>query len=147
MLDFPSRQRQPWASVRTSCHVHVHIGLRKALVRKRDWCCLLTGGYPTWQERDAAKGLFASEEAQATHASKTFEPDEDLAAAQQQAGVATAMEICEKQHQPDGEGQGQADGEAAPALATAVPTQEHVNCALVEAIRDNGTQQLVANNM
>ncbi|GFR47886.1 hypothetical protein Agub_g9696, partial [Astrephomene gubernaculifera] len=42
------------------------------------------------KERDAAKALFSSADAQAKHASNTFEPDEDLAAAQRQAGVAAA---------------------------------------------------------
>ncbi|GLC40560.1 hypothetical protein PLESTB_000045000 [Pleodorina starrii] len=71
------------------------------------------------KERDAAKALFASEEAQATHASKTFEPDEDLAAAQQQAGVAPPREDGGEQQQPEAEGE-------AEARATAAPSQEQL---------------------
>ncbi|GIL52760.1 hypothetical protein Vafri_8549 [Volvox africanus] len=76
------------------------------------------------KERDSAKAMFASEEAQVTHASKTFEPEEDLAAAQQQAGIAAPRENGDQQMQLDGEGQG--EGEAAAARATAAPTQEQL---------------------
>jgi U2 small nuclear ribonucleoprotein A' len=69
--------------------------------------------------------MFASEEAQATYASKTFEPDEDLAAAQQQAGVAPPQENGDEQQQ-EGQGPAQDGAEAAPARATAAPSQEQL---------------------
>ncbi|KXZ55630.1 hypothetical protein GPECTOR_2g1180 [Gonium pectorale] len=80
------------------------------------------------KEREAAKATFGSEEAQATHASKTFEPDEDLAAAQQQAGVAPAQpqenggsgEQAQAGEQPEG------GGEAAAARPTAAPSREQM---------------------
>ncbi|EFJ49551.1 hypothetical protein VOLCADRAFT_104320 [Volvox carteri f. nagariensis] len=76
------------------------------------------------KERDAAKAMFSSEEAQATHASKTFEPDEDLAAAQQQAGVVLPRENGGEQQRPEEDGQGDGDDEAA--KATAAPSQEQL---------------------
>ncbi|GLI68001.1 hypothetical protein VaNZ11_012322 [Volvox africanus] len=76
------------------------------------------------KERDSAKAIFACAEAQLTHASKTFEPEEDLAAVQQQAGIAGPRENGDQQMQLDGEGQG--EGEAAAARATAAPSQEQL---------------------
>ncbi|KAG2501609.1 hypothetical protein HYH03_000114 [Edaphochlamys debaryana] len=73
------------------------------------------------KERDAAKAAFSSEEAQASHASKTFEPDEDLAAAQQQAGVREgSAEAAEA-----GAG-AQGEGEAAAAAPSTGPTQDQM---------------------
>ncbi len=42
------------------------------------------------QEREEAEKLYPTDEAAAREAAKTFEPDEDLQAAQAQAGVAAA---------------------------------------------------------
>ncbi|KAG2453822.1 hypothetical protein HYH02_002029 [Chlamydomonas schloesseri] len=74
------------------------------------------------KERDAAKALFSSEEAQTAHASKTFEPDEDLAAAQQQAGVANGSTDASAMEE-DG---GAAGSSAASAAATSAPSQEQM---------------------
>ncbi|KAG2435624.1 hypothetical protein HXX76_006827 [Chlamydomonas incerta] len=76
------------------------------------------------KERDAAKALFSSEEAQTAHASKTFEPDEDLAAAQQQAGVANGGGA--EQGAGAMETEDAAVASSAAAAATSAPSQEQM---------------------
>ncbi|PNW72167.1 hypothetical protein CHLRE_16g679600v5 [Chlamydomonas reinhardtii] len=73
------------------------------------------------KERDAAKALFSSEEAQTAHASNTFEPDEDLAAAKQQAGVANGGA-----EQGAGAMEEDAAASSAAAAATSAPSQEQM---------------------
>ena len=65
------------------------------------------------QEREAAKAAFSSAEAQSAHASKTFEPADDYAA----AAAASA---------PGEAGEAEAAGEEAAPKATAAPTQDQM---------------------
>ncbi len=60
--------------------------------------------------------MFSNAEAQETHASKTFEPDEDLAAVQQQ----------QQQQQPEAMDSEGAGAEAEAAKATSAPSQEQM---------------------